>query len=221
MPTTTRKAINLFDSYQDEGEDSRIGSPHIRETQGILRLQFNGSDVQSEMDKKAPHALMLRYTRTMVRALPSKELVRNIGIIGLGGGSIPKYCHHHFPDANIEVAEINQDVIALRDRFFVPADSERFQVHCEDGADFVERHDGHFDVLFVDGFDQRGQPPQLSDLKFYRDCYHSLAPQGLLIVNICGDQQIIQRIRHSHFDEVAVMDSEEQCLNTIVVAVRQ
>jgi spermidine synthase len=221
MPNVSNHAVSLFDSYQEDGDDSRIGSPHIEDEKGVLRLQFNGSDVQSEMDKKAPHELMLRYTRMMVSALSATKHIRQIAIIGLGGGSIPKYCYHHFPDSTIQVAEINPDVIAMRDRFFVPSDSDRFQVHCVDGADFVERQNGLFDVLFVDGFDQQGQPPQLSTLKFYRDCYRALAPQGMLVVNICAERHLVDRIRRSYFDEVAVMDSETQCLNTIVVATRK
>jgi spermidine synthase len=51
-------------------------------------------------------------------------------MIGLGGGSLVKYCHHHLPGARVSVAEISPEVIALRDRFRIPPDDERLEVDC-------------------------------------------------------------------------------------------
>ena len=36
-------------------------------------------------------------------------------MVGLGGGSLAKFCFRHLPDAAIDVVEINPHVIALRD----------------------------------------------------------------------------------------------------------
>jgi spermidine synthase len=155
-----------------------------------------------------------------VKALSFKKKIRRIGMVGLGGGSIPKYCYRNFPNTDISVAEINSEVIAVRDRFFVPKDDDRFRVHCEDGAEFVARHPAQFDVLFVDGYDEKGQPPQLCDVKFYGDCYRALTLHGMLIVNICDTHEVIPRIQRSFFDRVVLMDSEESCFNTIVVAAK-
>ena len=161
------KVIDFFDGYEDLPDGSLKSSPYVVESRGTLRLHFRPSDVQSEMSKKAPDELVLGYTQTMVNALSfKKRQLRHIGMIGLGGGSIPKYCYRHFPNSVISVAEINPEVIALRDRFFIPADDERFVVYCEDGAEFVQRQQGSFDVLFVDGFDYKGHSPQLSSIAF-------------------------------------------------------
>jgi spermidine synthase len=43
------------------------------------------------------------------------------------------------------------------------------------------------DVLLLDGFDLRGQPAQLCTQRFYEDCYRSLAPGGLMVVNLSID----------------------------------
>jgi spermidine synthase len=45
---------------------------------------------------------------------------RSILMIGLGGGSLPKYCHRHLPQCDITVVEINPAVISLREAFQVP-----------------------------------------------------------------------------------------------------
>jgi spermidine synthase len=207
----------FFDSYDDSPEE-REPQPYIQEYKGVMRLRFNAFDVQSAMNKKAPDELVLRYTRTMVEALQYKPNPGHIASIGLGGGSVQKYCYRHFPDALISVAEINPDVIALRKHFHIPADSQRFVVHCEDGARFVKRHTQQFDVLLVDGFDNHGQPAQLCSAAFYQDCYRSLTAQGILVVNICDNHQLIPPIRRSFEGQVLLLDDDETCFNTIVVA---
>jgi spermidine synthase len=64
-------------------------------------------------------------------------------------------------------------------------------------------------VLFVDGFDNKGQPPQLCSQQFYSDCYRSLTPQGLLVVNLGdGGSVLISRIRRSFRNDVVVADGE-------------
>src|SRR5260370_15371737 len=89
----------------------------------------------------------------------------------------------------------------------MPKDDQRFRVYCEDGADFVRLHPGYFDVLLVDGFDNKGQPPQLCSQQFYSDCYRSLTSRGLLVVNVCdGGSMLISRIRRSFRNDVVVAD---------------
>ena len=96
-------------------------------TSGAVSLHFNRCEVQSAMYKHAPDELVLSYTRTMMSFLVFNKQPRHVGMIGLGGGSMPKYCYRHLPDTTISVAEINPEVIALRDRFLVPKDDHRFQ----------------------------------------------------------------------------------------------
>ncbi len=218
--THTRQGLALLRRKEwSEGNDSRDSSPFISEGKGVIRLHFNVCQVQSEMHKCAPDELALGYTQTMMDFRLFNNAPRHIGMVGLGGGSLQKYCYRHFPHAAISVAEISPEVIALRDRFSIPHDDQRFQVHCEDGADFVERLPAQFDVLLVDGFDNKGQPPQLCSQQFYDDCYRSLTPQGILVVNMYeGESVLIPRIRSSFGDEVVVADWAEGSNNTIVFA---
>jgi spermidine synthase len=184
----------------------------------VVRLRFTAFDVQSEMRKKAPYELALRYTRTMADAMARRPRARHIGLVGLGGGSLPKHAYRAFPQSTVSIAEINPEVIGLRKEFHIPDDDHRFGVSCEDGAEFVCRFEDEFDLLLVDGYDRLGQPPQLCTLQFYRDCCRALAPDGLLIVNICDNHRLIGRIRRAFFDQVDLLDADEKCFNTVVLA---
>jgi spermidine synthase len=161
--------------------------PLVR-TRGDRRtLEFAPGDIQSEMRLSRPTALVLAYARAMMGFAFFVPRPRHILMVGLGGGSMAKFCHRHFPDARITVLELRADVIALREDFLVPPDDGRFRVVHADAAPWIAgaAADGlSADVIVVDGFDAAGLPPALSSLPFYRDCRSLLAPGGVLAANV-------------------------------------
>jgi spermidine synthase len=203
--------------------DKPANQPVIVNELGFLALHLDGGNFQSLMRKSQPHRLELGYTRIMMGFLLFNPLPRHIAMIGLGGGSLPKHCYRHLRETSITVIEINPGVIALREHFHVPADNERFEVVCADGADYVAGQKATLDVLMVDGFDTAGQAPQLCTRKFYQDAYASLREGGVMVVNILGADtafdSYLADIGNSFGDAVTVVPSED-CDNKIVFAVK-
>jgi spermidine synthase len=161
--------------------------PPIVSTRGDRRtLEFTPGDIQSEMRLSRPGALVLSYARAMMCFALLAPRPRHILMVGLGGGSLLKFCHRHFPTARITVLEVRADVIALREQFEVPPDDARLRVlHC-DAADWLAGAgaDMLVDVLLVDGFDAAGLPAALSSASFYAHCRQALRPGGVLVANI-------------------------------------
>ncbi len=132
--------------------------PFIHSTPTTKALHFSLSETQSRMDIRRPDALSLEYTRSMMGFLLFEPMPASIAMVGLGGGSLAKFCHRHLPQADIYVVEVNPHVIALRDEFLVPPDGPRFRIVPGDGADFVHKPPHLFNVLLVDGYDEHGLP---------------------------------------------------------------
>jgi spermidine synthase len=154
-------------------------------TRGDRRtLEFIAGNVQSEMRLSRPSALLLAYTRAMMCFALFVPRPRHILMVGLGGGSLAKFCYRHFPQARITVVELRADVIALREQFCVPPDDARFTVVHGDAAAFLARVPDSVDVLVVDGFDAAGLPPALGSSRFYADCRRALRHGGVLVANI-------------------------------------
>jgi spermidine synthase len=197
--------------------------PFVLETPQSTSLHFSFTSIQSRMDTRRPDALELDYTAVMMGFLLFQPAPAQMGMVGLGGGSLAKFCFHQLPASRIEVAEINPHVIALRERFNVPAEGPRFSVHCADGADFVQTAAGQFDVLLVDGFDLSGTPPALCSQRFYDDCFEALREQGLLVINLHSghlDYPLhLARLRQS-FGEQLLCVGPESSGNCIVLACR-
>ena len=164
--------------------------PFVRNDGAAKSLHFTLGELQSRMLTRMPWRLEVDYTRTMMGFLLFRPAPVHIGMIGLGGGSLAKFCYRQLPASKMTVLEINPYVIALRREFQIPDDDERFAVIAADGALYLQNAQGEnpdFDVLLVDGFDRDGQPPALCSQRFYDDCFAALADGGVLVVNLHYD----------------------------------
>jgi spermidine synthase len=160
-------------------------APPLVRTRGDRRtLEFMHGNVQSEMRLSRPSELVLAYSRAMMCFALFVPRPRHILMVGLGGGSLAKFCYRHFPHARISVIELRADVIALREQFCVPPDDQRFRVIHADAAEYLAGAPDSVDVLLVDGFDATGLPPALGSSRFYADCRRALRHGGVLAANI-------------------------------------
>ncbi|KQW87207.1 transferase spermidine synthase [Massilia sp. Root418] len=173
--------------------------PRVR-TRGRLRtLEFQPGMVQSEMHVADPDRLVLAYARAMMCFVLFQPRPAHIVMVGLGGGSLAKFCYRYLPHSRITVIELRADVIALRAQFAIPPDDERFSVVHADASHYMATLRGAADVLLVDGFDQDGLPPALASAAFYADCRRALRPGGVLVANVFSyDPQypaVLRRLR--------------------------
>ncbi len=171
------------------------------------------------MNLMQPDALVLEYTQTMMGFLMIKPKPQHIGMIGLGGGSIAKFCHRYLPKTNMTVVEINPHVIALRDQFQIPPNGDRFTVIEGDGADFVHQAKQQYDILIMDGFGLDGIPAPLSSQQFYDDCRDALPPGGVFIANLHTEDAdydtYLSRIHQSFGPSVLVVEEPESAQSTV------
>ena len=188
-------------------------NPLLYEEDGELSLHFNFPTIQSRMLKAAPERLVLDYTQTMMGFLLLQPKPQRIAMIGLGGGSLAKYCRLKLPDADFTAIELSAEVIALRNDFEIPPDGPLFRIICADGADYVRGDAEPSDILLIDGFDCGGQPEQLCSPAFYDCCYARLRDGGVLVVNLCADDtgygSYVGRIRDSFAEKIFVVEAEE------------
>jgi spermidine synthase len=163
----------------------RYGKPFILDDGRVRRLYFSLRYLQSEMRLKDPQRLELAYTRKMMAFLLFQPNPKRILLIGLGGGSLAKFCHRHLPRARITAIEIDPTVIAMGSQFGVAAD-ERLAIVQADAAEFLPTAQADADVLLLDAFDRDGIAPTLSNPAFFAAARRRLRPNGLLVANLAG-----------------------------------
>jgi spermidine synthase len=163
-----------------------LARPYIFETLFERRMHFTNEATQSAMLFSDPDALISEYTRKMMAFLLFNPNPKRILMIGLGGGSLAKFCYRHLSRSHITVIEINEDIIALREEFCIPKDDDRFRVIHDDGARYVETLEEQMDVLLIDAFDADGIALSLANSDFYSRASRQLTENGMLVMNFWG-----------------------------------
>jgi spermidine synthase len=176
----------LSNEQLDQLRAGNPGRPFIIDFGRLRHLFFTTAAVQSAMRVDDPHALVAPYTRKMMAFLLFRPVPRHVLMIGLGGGSIAKFCHRHLPRTRVSVVEISAEVIALRDEFAIPRDDERFEIIHDDGATFLAKTQFSPDVILIDAFDELGVSLSLASADFHESARRCLAPDGVLVMNLSG-----------------------------------
>ena len=202
-------------SWAKEGElraqllDESYPKPFVIDDGKSRFLYFNVRLMQSEMSLKAPHDLAIRYTQKMMAFLLFQPRPKRIVLIGLGGGSLIKFCYQRMPGTQLTAVELDPNVIAFRDTFLLPADDSRLQVLEADGAEFLETTEKGIDALLVDAFDKTGFAPSLANREFFDNAYAKLSGNGVLVINLAGEKEtyagLIGEAMHVFDDQVIVI----------------
>lgn len=158
----------------------------------IRHLHLGTQWIQGSMLIDAPTVLFHEYIQRMMGWLlwvePDSVSQRQAMQLGLGAGSLTKFCHKELRMKTTAI-ELNPQVhAACRGWFKLPADNARLQVVLADAA--LEIQDakwwGTVDALQVDLYDHEAAAPVLDSLPFYNHCRRLLTPEGCMTVNLFG-----------------------------------
>lgn len=184
----------------------RAVAPAIHDDGDERCLRFSNGVVQSAMRLSDPVALELSYTRALMGFLLFHPEPRHILAVGLGGGSLPKFCYHALPQTQVTALEIDPAVIALRGAFRIPPDDARFRVIATDARGYIGHDDAQADVIILDAYDAIGLPGSLCTESFYNDCRQALGGRGVLAANLWGGEPkralYLERLRRVFDDRV-------------------
>jgi spermidine synthase len=163
---------------------------HIRvsEVKGYRYLSFNRNrGSQSVVNVHDTFELKFPYTRAsfVVPAFLNRKPER-ILFIGLGGGSIPRVMGKHYPDARIDIVEIDKEVIRVAKEFFFFEPTPMMNITVMDGRRFLRSCSDHYDIIFLDAYDDLSIPFHLTTMEFLETVKEKLAPDGLVASNIWG-----------------------------------
>ncbi|WP_052754913.1 spermidine synthase [Lampropedia cohaerens] len=142
---------------------------------------------QSCMHKAQPQVLVLEYTRGLVAGLRFLDRApQNMLLVGLGGGSIPKAVLQHFPQARLDVVEIDPVVVQTARDWFGLQSSDRLHIATVDARVFVRQalnRDQRYDLIMLDAFDNEYVPEHLLTVEFLQQVSRLLTRDGIVAAN--------------------------------------
>ena len=163
--------------------------PTISESGDIRYLHFGTEWVQGAMWVTKPAELVLEYTAQMMAWLLflQPQRAQSIGMLGLGAGSLARFCLKHLSNP-VQVVEWNPQVTIACELYFKLPRPTRLTIDHEDAGHWVENpaQYGQQAALMVDIYDADARGPVRDSFDFYLNCKHVLADVGVLTVNLFG-----------------------------------
>ncbi len=118
--------------------------------------------------------------------------------VGLGVGAMPRYFNRFYPNANVDIAEIDPDILPVAQKYFFFRESERMKVHAEDGRMFVKKTRKKYDMIFLDAYQNDYIPFHLTTIEFLREVKSRLKEDGVVVANI------VAPFKNKFFDSMVV-----------------
>ena len=145
--------------------------------------------MQSRVDLNDPRRHVQEYTTLTFCGLLYQPRPRRILVLGLGGGVIPREMRHYFPDAEIDVAEIDPEMPRVAKQFFGFETDDKLRVHVADGRVFIRRllrQDPvpRYDIIILDAFNGDYIPFHLMTREFLQEVRGVLADDGVVVANV-------------------------------------
>ena len=130
--------------------------------------------------------LALDYQKMILSALFfNTEPPHDILMIGLGGGTLARALLGLLPEAHLDIVEINPDIPAIAQQFFLFKPSEKTRIFLEKSEDYIQRIGSElaYDLIFVDAFNKDYIPPAFLTFNFVTKLKKHLKPNGVIAVN--------------------------------------
>ncbi len=163
---------------------------HIRvsEVAGKRYLSFNRArGHQSAVNLKDPYDLEFAYTQASFTALGFLEKgPEKVLYLGLGGGSMPRVLAKHLPEAKIDIAEIDPEVVMAAKKYFLFKVTPNMRVFEQDGRQYLRRSQEQYDLIFLDAYNDLAIPFHLTTKEFFELVKQRLKPGGIVAANVWG-----------------------------------
>jgi len=133
--------------------------------------------------------------------------IRDVLVIGGGGGVVPTIFARAYPDVTVDVVEIDPVVVDVATNWFKLTPSDRLRVHVQDGRMFVHNTPKKFDLIILDAYTAGGRIPfHLTTREFLLDVRSRVRPNGVVLMNVIsalrGPSSRLFRSEYKTFEDV-------------------
>lgn len=148
---------------------------------------------QTCMDLRDPRRLVFSYTKMSFAGLLLNPAPRRILVAGLGGGTIPMAMRELFPDATIDVLEVDPAVVTVAHEFFDFREDEAMTAHVVDARVFIKRaglRGEQYDYIVLDAFSGEYIPEHLLSKEFLEEVRAILTDDGVVVANTFSSSRL-------------------------------
>ncbi len=158
---------------------------------------------QSCIDQRRPKEMVFTYTKMMMSALLLNPNPKRVLIAGLGGGTLPTALAELFPEAQIDIVEIDPAVVAVAKRFFGFAETAKLKVFTQDARVFTKRaliRNATYDLIMLDAYNGDYIPEHLMTREYLNETKSLLTDNGIIAANTFTVSRLYDHESATYYD---------------------
>ncbi|MBM3878261.1 MAG: hypothetical protein FJ387_00825 [Verrucomicrobia bacterium] len=164
----------------------------VVDAQGLRSLSFDGA-IQSRMSLADPTRGHFEYTEYFHLPWLWNSAMRQVLMIGLGGGSAQRAYQQYYPHVTVSTVELDPVVLQVARDYFGVKESPTLEIHIADGRMFLRRSTQRYDAIIMDAYARNRYgcfiPHHLVSKEFFELAEQHLTRQGVLAYNVITDDR--------------------------------
>jgi spermidine synthase len=148
--------------------------------------------IHSYVNPADPFHIEYRYEKIYSDVLTwrfGKDIAFRSLTIGAGGYTFPRYMEVFYPNARLDVVEIDPEVTKISYDYLGLPRNTRIRSYNEDGRWYVMNSRDSYDVVFFDAYNDLSIPYHLTTREFAQMVRDRLNPNGVVLTNIIDNFQ--------------------------------
>jgi predicted O-methyltransferase YrrM len=176
----------LYDGDSTYARWQVLEVPYKGQPARLITSDWNA--VESGMFVNEPGRPAFDYIERFLNVAEAMGGPRRVLVIGGGTYTLPRMLLERYPGTMVDVVEIDPKLDELAAHFFGYKPDPRVRVIHEDGRTFLNGNQEVYDVVFIDAFASTVPPFQLTTVEAVERVARSLAPDGVVAVNLIAAQ---------------------------------
>ena len=169
------------------------------------RIMQVNDEFSSAMYHHDPAILATTYPRYFRLVEHFQPDFRKTLLLGGGGYEYPRFFLKQYPEATLDVVEIDPGLTALAREHLQLQAHPALRIHHEDGRTFVQRTHQKYDLIVMDAFRSHSIPSHLTSVEMVRALKSRLSDQGMVITSLLSEDDtdprgLLQRLYATYSD---------------------
>ncbi len=195
-------AIKSKDFYADDEKTiaiKEVGS--IR----CLSVDPEFKYIQTCLNLNEPQNPISFYIKEMADGVDLfKEEIKDILVIGLGGGALPTAWQYRGKSFHVETVEMSEKMKQAAKKYFLFKETNKNKIIINDGADYLSKSEKIYQYIALDAYNNHLIPDVFRTKEFIKDLDDHLDNNGIFVVNYCHPERYneMHSLLESFFDVV-------------------
>lgn len=152
-------------------------------------LATGPSGVQSGVNIANPYEPVFWYTKELTKLIADTSQRSDILVLGGGTFTLPQQLGVEYPDARIDVVEIDPELANIAREHFFYQDPPNVQLIFEDARHYVNQTDKRYDIVVVDVYGDADVPFTLMTREYGEAVRRLIKPGGVVMANMIAGAQ--------------------------------